>query len=110
MAWQARFYWVVKSLHDPLDGRALDRYPVIGCSPFGWLLRMGSRSSELRGPTVLAQNSQGSQMVPHPQPATTDFRGVHSSGSNAPANRREIVFFMFCSSLSFACRWSDSLG
>src|ERR1051326_8253864 len=80
MAWQARFYWVVKSLHDPLDGRALDRYPVIGCSPFGWLLRMGSRSSELRGPTVLAQNSQGSQMVPHPQPATTDFRGVHSSG------------------------------
>ena len=61
MAWQARFYWVVEIPHEPLAWRAFGGYPVVDRSPFGWLLRIGWRSSELRGPTVLTQDSQGFQ-------------------------------------------------
>ena len=41
---------------------------------------IGSRSLDLRGPSVLPQDFRGPQMVSRPQPASTDFVGVHSSG------------------------------
>jgi hypothetical protein len=41
----------------------LGGYPVVGRSPFGWLLRIDSRSSELRGPNCFNAESQGFQTV-----------------------------------------------
>ena len=87
-AWQARFYWVVEKSHQPLDWRACGGYPVVDPSPFGWLLRIGLRSSELRRPTVLTQNSQGFQTVPPFQPTPTASTFVHSSGGSSLDPRR----------------------
>ena len=61
--WKPRFHWAPERSREPLDWRPSCGYPVSVHSPFGWLLRIGSRSCELRGPTVLPQDSQGSQMV-----------------------------------------------
>ena len=78
-AWQARFYWVVEMPPEPLAWRAFGGYPVVDRSPFGWLLRIGSLRSELRGPTVLTQNSQGANGV-LPQPSIAAPRLAHRLG------------------------------
>src|ERR1039457_1424964 len=66
--------------HEPLVYRALGGYPVVGRSPFGWLLRIDSRSSELRGSNCFNAEFSGVPNGVIPQPRAAAPRLVHRSG------------------------------
>src|ERR1039457_2638847 len=72
--------------HEPLVYRALGGYPVVGRSPFGWLLRIDSRSSELRGSNCFNAEFSGVPNGVIPQPRAAAPRLVHRSGGNDPVS------------------------
>jgi hypothetical protein len=62
------FIGLRNNITNPLIGGPSAAILFLFVNHLGWLLRIGSRSCELRGPTVLTQDSQGSQMAPRLSP------------------------------------------